>query len=59
MKATLALLAAALIAGPALGATKPAAKPVMATHTTKTGKKITYNCAKKGNATKTACKKAA
>ena len=50
--------------------TTPAAKPVAAkaapaaktvsgnkvTTTTKTGKKITYDCSKKGNQTKTACK---
>ncbi|WP_174279579.1 hypothetical protein [Sphingomonas bacterium] len=29
----------------------------MAVHTTKTGKKITYDCSKPGNANKTACKK--
>ena len=73
--ATLAVLASALIAGPALAQAKPAmktttttktttAKPMatkttMAVHTTKTGKKITYDCSKKGNANKTACKKAA
>ena len=43
-------------------AAKPAAKPAMAmrttaTHTTKTGKTITYDCTKKGNANKKACKK--
>jgi hypothetical protein len=37
----------------------PAAKTVSGnkvTTTTKTGKKITYDCSKKGNQTKTACK---
>ena len=51
---------------PAAPVTKPApaAKPVaakvasgkMAVHTTPSGKKITYDCSKKGNANKKVCK---
>lgn len=40
--------------------TRPAAVTTsgkMATTTTKTGKKITYDCSKKGNMNKTACKR--
>lgn len=39
-------------------AAKPmATKTTMVRHTTTTGKKVTYDCSKKGNANKTACKK--
>ena len=52
------LAAAALSAGPALAPAKAAAATTKtATHTTKTGKTITYDCSKKGNANKTACKR--
>lgn len=52
------------VAKPAAGKTTTTTKvattkPVganMAQHTTKTGKTITYDCSKKGNANKTACK---
>jgi hypothetical protein len=46
-------------AKPAAAKAAPAAKTVAGnkvTTTTKTGKKITYDCSKKGNQTKTACK---
>ena len=47
-------------AGKTMTTTKTATtKPMganMAQHTTKTGKTITYDCSKKGNANKTACK---
>lgn len=67
MKPHYLLLATALVAGPALAqmAAKTtthtttrtmASKPNTATHTTKSGKKITYDCSKKGNANKAACK---
>lgn len=79
MKLHYALIAATLVAGPALAqtaaksamatkmmvthtaktTTKVAAAPRAntATHTTKSGKTITYDCSKKGNLNKKVCKK--
>ena len=56
--AALATTGSAQMAGQGTSTTKaaPPAKS-MATHTTKSGKKITYDCTKKGNANKAACKK--
>lgn len=54
----LSLAAASLLAGSAAtAATKTTTPARMVTTKTKTGKTITYNCSKPGNATKAACKK--
>lgn len=53
-------MAAPTAAKPAMAAAKPMTHTTVtkttAVHTTKTGKKITYDCTKAGNKNKTACK---